>query len=465
MRERNEMGIQKDTLRFVGRLNALMEAGLAPGSAGELFGGDFGEQAYATLADAVKSLPTDKKMRLFAYAAKAARGDMADRLERDSFRCVLEAIREGTPGVLPVEAAERKKNGKVERSLALRVNWCGSWTDTPPYCLENGGAVVNAAVAVNGIKPVKVTVEKIDEPQVVLEYFDSGDRGVYTRGNLAELSNTKEPFPLLKSALMVCGIVPMPGNEAKKDVFDRLGSGLSVSTGVIGIPKGSGLGTSSILLAACVKALFAFTGQRVTDAEVTRRVLLAEQLMGTGGGWQDQAGGMTGGIKLASSKPGFRQDVECEPLKAPASFIKELGERFCLVYSGRRRIGRTVLRQIMGGYIRNEQAFTGTLGDIHALALPMKQCVTAGDMDGFIARMNTQNELTKKLDTGYMNSHIEKILQVSGDLISSKMMCGAGGGGFIQFILKKGCSPEDLSARLKAAFPGEGIDVWECGFI
>lgn len=426
---------------------------------------NIGEREYAALAGEAETLPPEKKMRLLARAAKAARGEIADRLEQDSFRCVREAIELGTPGILPVETAAGENPGKVELSLALRVNWCGSWTDTPPYCLENGGAVVNAAVAVNGIKPVKVTVEKLNEPQVVLEYFDSGDRGVYSRGSLEGLSNTEEPFPLLKSALMVCGIVPMPGSEANTDVFDLLGSGIAVSTGVTGIPKGSGLGTSSILLAACVKALFAFTGQKVTDAEVIRRVLFAEQLMGTGGGWQDQAGGMTGGIKLASSKPGYRQDVECEPLKAPAPFVKELGERFCLVYSGQRRIGRTVLRQIMGGYIRGEPAFTGTLGDIHALALPMKQCVTAGDTDGFTACMNTQNELTKKLDTGYINSRIERILQVSDDLISGKMMCGAGGGGFIQCILKKGCSREDLSARLKAAFPGEGIDVWECGFI
>jgi fucokinase len=79
----------------------------------------------------------------------------------------------------------------------------------------------------------------------------------------------------------------MSGIKTEDNIFDMLNGGIFISTGVVGIPKGSGLGTSSILLAACVKGIFDFIGREVTDAEIFRRVLLAEQLMGTGGGWQD----------------------------------------------------------------------------------------------------------------------------------------------------------------------------------
>jgi len=50
-------------------------------------------------------------------------------------------------------------------------------------------------------------------------------------------------------------------------------------------------------------------------------------------------------------------------------------------------------------------------------------------------------------------------------MTAGKMICGAGGGGFIQLILKKGFSQEDLRNRLKTFFPDRDIDVWNCVFI
>ena len=45
--------------------------------------------------------------------------------------------------------------------LPLRVNWGGGWSDTPPYCNEHGGTVLNAAILLNGEKPVVVKLERI----------------------------------------------------------------------------------------------------------------------------------------------------------------------------------------------------------------------------------------------------------------------------------------------------------------
>lgn len=54
--------------------------------------------------------------------------------------------------------------------LPLRVNWGGGWSDTPPYCNEKGGTVLNATILLNGEKPVEVTLERIPEQKVI---FDS----------------------------------------------------------------------------------------------------------------------------------------------------------------------------------------------------------------------------------------------------------------------------------------------------
>ena len=61
---------------------------------------------------------------------------------------------------------------------------------------------------------------------------------------------------------------------------------------MINIPRGSGLGTSSILAGACVKALYEMLGKETSEDELYDRVLCMEQIMSTGGGWQDQVGGL-----------------------------------------------------------------------------------------------------------------------------------------------------------------------------
>jgi len=86
-------------------------------------------------------------------------------------------------------------------------------------------------------------------------------------------------------------------------------------------------------------------------------------------------------------------------------------------------------------------------------------------MDGFIANLNRQTQLTKTLDTGFADEDLEKIFRACADMTAGRMICGAGGGGFIQIILREGFSRQQLNDRLKESFPGRGIEVWECDFV
>ena len=74
---------------------------------------------------------------------------------------------------------------------------------------------------------------------------------------------------------------------ALDEILTRLGGGFEMHSEVTNVPKGSGLGTSSILSAACVKAVFEFMGISYTEEELYAHVLVMEQIMSTGGGWQD----------------------------------------------------------------------------------------------------------------------------------------------------------------------------------
>ena len=212
-----------------------------------------------------------------------------DALENDCFGTIQEAIYEEAEKKLPDSAGYRIVKDQVDIALPVRVNWGGGWTDTPPHCNEKGGVVLNAAMKLRGIDPVQITVKRLDELHVE---FESKDIGVYTTvDSAAEIQDCHNPydsFALHKAALIACGIIPVKEEADLQEILKRMGGGIYLSTQVYGVPKGSGLGTSSILSGACVKGIFEFLGQERTDAEIYDVVLGMEQIMSTGGGWQDQ---------------------------------------------------------------------------------------------------------------------------------------------------------------------------------
>ena len=56
----------------------------------------------------------------------------------------------------------------------VRIDLAGGWTDTPPYCLMEGGSVVNIAVELNGQLPIQAYVKPCREPHVILRSIDLG---------------------------------------------------------------------------------------------------------------------------------------------------------------------------------------------------------------------------------------------------------------------------------------------------
>ena len=359
------------------------------------------------------------------------------------------------------------KEERVDIHLPVRVNWGGGWTDTPPYCQENGGMVLNAAISLNGILPIQICVKKLDEYCVIFESQDIGVFGKITEiSDIQDCHNPYDPFALHKAALIACGVIPLRAlDESLEDILRRIGGGIYLSTQVVGIPKGSGLGTSSILAGACVKGIYKFFGLNKTDTQVYESVLCMEQIMSTGGGWQDQVGGLTSGIKLIVTEPGMAQNIEVTPVCVPKAAMAELQERFALIYTGQRRLARNLLRDVIGNYIGGRPESTGALKEMKNVASRMVYFLESGDIDGFAQLLNDHWELSKQLDSGSTNNCIDQIFVSCEDMIDAKFIAGAGGGGFVMVILKKGVTKDALRERLKAIFQDSGVDVWESCFV
>lgn len=361
---------------------------------------------------------------------------------------------------------EKVKQTVIE--LPVRVNWGGGWSDTPPYCYDYGGTVLNAAITLNGQKPVRAESRIIPEkPGVVI--FESKDLKVTKEfTDIDEIFNCSNPFDLFalhKASLVVSGIIQ--NNSTKNSLAKQLelyGGGLYLST-YTNVPKGSGLGTSSILAAACLEALADIKGRSYTSGEICDQVLCVEQLMSTGGGWQDQIGGVLDGVKLIKSKPGLIQTMNVEVINVPEKSLNELNERFALIYTGQQRLARNILREIVGKVLMRDQKTIQILNDIQKLAVEMAFELERGKITEFAHLLNKHWELSKLLDPGTTNTCIDYIFSSCEDLIDGKFICGAGGGGFLQVILKKGISKQDLAQRLEDVFQESGVAVYQSELI
>ena len=401
-------------------------------------------------------------VRLNYYIGTALGNRQGDKYIAESFKTISGQILEATLHNLEYNDTCKIVSEKHTVKLPLRVNWGGGWSDTPPICCEMGGTVLNAAISLNGELPVEVTLIKIPEKKII---FDSRDMDVHGEfDSIEELQRTGDPydpFALQKACLLACGIIPAEGGRLD-EILTRLGGGFEMHSEVTNVPKGSGLGTSSILSAACVKAVFEFMGITYKEEELYAHVLVMEQIMSTGGGWQDQVGGVTNGIKYITSKPGLDQQLKVEHIELQPETKKELNERFCLIYTGQRRLARNLLRDVVGRYVGNEPDSLYALNEIQKVAALMRFELERGKIDEFASLLNYHWELSRKVDAGSTNTLIDQIFLSIEDLIDAKMVCGAGGGGFLQVILKKGVQKTDVHKRLKDVFQDNPVDVWNC---
>ena len=391
-----------------------------------------------------------------------------DRVEALCFDTIQKTIFDDAASRLSAVKDYRIARDRVDVELPIRVNWGGGWTDTPPHCNEKGGTVLNAALKLNGIYPIQIRVERLSEPHVE---FASTDIGVSGRADSVEeiqdCHNPYDPFALHKAALIACGIIPLGKGtqETLPEICARLGGGIRLSTRVVGIPQGSGLGTSSILSGACVKGLFRFLGREASDDEIYAIVLAMEQIMSTGGGWQDQVGGLTPGIKFITTSPGIHQQIHVEKVSIPPETAQELQERFALIYTGQRRLARNLLRDVVGGYLGGRPESIDALKRMQSVAVLMRFELERGNLDAFADLLNRHWELSRQLDSGSTNTCIEQIFLSCEDLIDARFIAGAGGGGFLQVLLKRGCTKEMLRERLHEIFQDSGVDVWDSEFV
>ena len=88
-----------------------------------------------------------------------------------------------------------------------------------------------------------------------------------------------------------------------------------------------------------------------------------------------------------------------------------------------------------------------------------------GNVDGFAKLLDRHWELSKMVDAGSSNTLIDQIFASIEDLIDGRLVCGAGGGGFLQVVLKKGIKKSEVEDRLKSVFMDSLVGVADCQLV
>ena len=159
----------------------------------------------------------------------------------------------------------------------VRIDIAGGWTDTPPFCLMEGGSVVNLAIELNGQQPIQTYVKPCREHHVVLKSIDLGaSEIVETYEQLADFKRVGSPFSIPKAALALAGFLPQYSQEKYPDLKSQLmafGCGIEITL-LSAIPAGSGLGTSSVLAATVLGTINDFLSLGWDKNEICHKTLL-----------------------------------------------------------------------------------------------------------------------------------------------------------------------------------------------
>jgi fucokinase len=372
-----------------------------------------------------------------------------------------------------------------------------------------GGAVVNVAVSVPaGQLPLKVraavTLVPIlaesgssnsappppSPPCIIVDFAEPPLDGVAASAahhveltSLAQMSDYASPAApaaLLKCVLLAMGLVRLPppspsekyaGASVPSPVVptlseqlsrgfwsnkprDSIGYGEAVQLRVRSwlalsaeVCQGTGLGVSSILAAHLVLVLARLFDRVYSSVAVTHLVLLAEQLLTSAGGWQDQVGALWPGVKLARSEPGLplRLSVKSVPLSAEAS--AQFSARLLLVHTGLPRLARHLLRTVLDHWARRTPEIVACFDELHRGALHMARAIAAQDWPRVGQLLSQYWSLKRRLATPPSAvegaaatpaepAHVSAFLARLSEhkLVHGASLVGAGGGGFLVLL-------------------------------
>ena len=341
----------------------------------------------------------------------------------------------------------------VKAEAPARIDLSGGWSDTPPITNEHGGKVTNVAVKVDGKRPIGAKIRKIPKLELVFVLCSGTEKQTIkceTLDDLKDHSNPGAPGALLKTAFLCTKTVSLSSTELplEKQLERNHGCGFEIYTWSY-LPHGSGMGTSSILAGVVCAAIWKITSRDYNNQELLHLVVEVEQMLTTGGGWQDQVGGLLPGVKLTTSPARLPIQVQPELLEVSGGTLEKVKTNMALIYTGKTRLAKNLLQKVLDRWRSRTPEIVQNVDDLTSNAEICADAWRKGDLEKMGQVLNTYREQKKIMAPDSEPREICEIINSVKPHVHGCCLAGAGGGGYLFVITKQPNQHEELKRILQ----------------
>lgn len=331
----------------------------------------------------------------------------------------------------------------IRARVPSRIDFLGGGTDAPPFCIEHGGAVINASVS----RYVTCTIELGADIQGVEIYSRDFDQTV--RAASVEALEFDGHLDLIKAGVKRSGL-----------------SGAFRMVTEMDLPPQSGLGASGALNVAVIAACLRAQNKPIEPMAVIEEANLAERIdLGLPGGSQDACSAAFGGVNCFEFKG---KEINRIPLELTREQLAELEHRLFLVYTGVSHVSGNIHADIKKDYADDNSPCKKAMFALKDLGYQGLDLLRRGDLKGFGRALSENWKYHKDLHASCTNDHLNEIFRTAEQIgIVGAKTCGAGGGGCVVFycaegkktplyqaLRKLGCEPMHFT------FDMQGIVTW-----
>ena len=303
----------------------------------------------------------------------------------------------------------------IRSKAPLRLGLAGGGTDLNTYCDKYTGFVLNATVSLY----VHCTIEERFDNKIVFESTDHTQILESESKNYLELDGNMDLYK---------GIY----NRLVKD-FTHKPLSFSIST-YSDVPSGSGLGGSSTLVVAILKAFTEWLNLPLGEYDIARLAFdIEREDIGIVGGAQDQYAATFGGFNFMEFYAEKR--VIVNPLRVKNWIIDELEASIVLYFTNITRQASQIEQEKKN--LLDDKKSLEAMHEVKEDAIFMKEALLKGDFKNFAKILGKSWDAKKRVSKSISNNEIDRIydLAISNGAYSGKVS-GAGGGGFMFFMVE-----------------------------
>jgi D-glycero-alpha-D-manno-heptose-7-phosphate kinase len=307
----------------------------------------------------------------------------------------------------------------------VRISFAGGGTDLPAYAHTYGGAVISTTI--NKYVYVVMTVQ----PEGDL-HIGSSDYRTFFRHTGGEVLFWEGELSLPKAILHEFGI--------------HRGVSMFLASEV---PPGTGLGSSSTVTVACLKAIATACGRTMSKLQLAEMACQIEtKKLEMPIGYQDQFAAAFGGLNRYE----FHSDHNrAQPLALAPETILGLERRLLLFFTGQARNSTSILARQSENTKKSGSKSLESLHAVRAMVEPMERCLLAGDLELFGELLHQGWQHKKQFASGVSTSDVDRYYEIAraNGALGGKLN-GAGGGGFLMIYSTEG-RQDDITTALEAA--------------